>query len=147
MHITVLFSFTRATYFMVDMDVPSAYVQFIRSILPRKPRSEIYTMLGLQSTARICSIVISPSFEILVRHDRRRTGYPRFSDVGICSAVFFPRVQADQRQLPPPKETSKALIQRKYQLVKNHDRVGRLADTWNIPMSLSRVRVFGRSAS
>jgi isocitrate dehydrogenase kinase/phosphatase len=36
MHITVLFSFTRA-YFMVDMDVPSAYVQFIRSILPRKP--------------------------------------------------------------------------------------------------------------
>eukprot|EP01030_Chromulinospumella_sphaerica_P034293 gene34293-biopygen6527 len=50
MHITVLFSFTRA-YFMVDMDVPSAYVQFIRSILPRKPRSEIYTMLGLQKHA------------------------------------------------------------------------------------------------
>ncbi len=31
MQITVLFSFTRA-YFMVDMEVPSAYVQFIRSI-------------------------------------------------------------------------------------------------------------------
>jgi isocitrate dehydrogenase kinase/phosphatase len=47
MQITVLFSFTRA-YFMVDMEVPSAYVQFIRSILPKKPRSEIYTMIGLQ---------------------------------------------------------------------------------------------------
>jgi len=30
---------------------------------------------------------------------------------------------------PPPKETTKALIKEKYQLVKNHDRVGRLADT------------------
>ena len=33
---------------MVDMEVPSAYVQFLRSIMPKKPRSEIYTVLGLQ---------------------------------------------------------------------------------------------------
>ncbi len=44
--IAVLFSLSRA-YFMVDMDVPSAYVQFLRTIMPNKPRSEIYTMLGL----------------------------------------------------------------------------------------------------
>ena len=44
--ISVLFSLSRA-YFMVDMDVPSGYVQFLRSIMPNKPRSELYTMLGL----------------------------------------------------------------------------------------------------
>ena len=31
----ILFSFARA-YFMVDMEIPSAYVQFLRSMMPRK---------------------------------------------------------------------------------------------------------------
>jgi isocitrate dehydrogenase kinase/phosphatase len=44
--ISVLFSLSRA-YFMVDMEVPSGYVAFLRSIMPNKPPSEIYTMLGL----------------------------------------------------------------------------------------------------
>jgi isocitrate dehydrogenase kinase/phosphatase len=43
--IGLLFSLSRA-YFMVDMEVPSGYVQFLRSIMPNKPRSELYTMLG-----------------------------------------------------------------------------------------------------
>ena len=34
----MLFSFARA-YFMVDMEIPSAYVQFLRSLMPRKPRT------------------------------------------------------------------------------------------------------------
>jgi isocitrate dehydrogenase kinase/phosphatase len=59
-HVTLLFSFTRA-YFMVDMEVPSAYVQFLRSLMPRKPRSEIYTVLGLQNRARPCSTATSCS--------------------------------------------------------------------------------------
>jgi isocitrate dehydrogenase kinase/phosphatase len=42
----VLFSFARA-YFMVDMEIPSAYVQFLRSMMPRKPRNELYNALGL----------------------------------------------------------------------------------------------------
>ena len=42
----MLFSFARA-YFMVDMEMPSAYVQFLRSMMPRKPRAEIYNALGL----------------------------------------------------------------------------------------------------
>jgi len=51
LHIAVLFSFTRA-YFLVDMEVPSAYVQFLRSLLPRKPKSELYTLLGLQKQGK-----------------------------------------------------------------------------------------------
>ncbi|AMP02259.1 isocitrate dehydrogenase kinase/phosphatase family protein [Collimonas arenae] len=49
--LAILFSFTRA-YFMVDMEVPSAYVQFLRTLLPNKPRSEIYTILGLQKLGK-----------------------------------------------------------------------------------------------
>jgi isocitrate dehydrogenase kinase/phosphatase len=33
----VLFSFARA-YFFVDMEVPAAYVSFLRWLMPKKPR-------------------------------------------------------------------------------------------------------------
>ena len=49
--ISQLFSLNRA-YFLVDMEVPSAYVQFLRSIMPGKPKSELYTMLGLQKQGK-----------------------------------------------------------------------------------------------
>ena len=32
---------------MVDMEIPSAYVQFLRSMMPRKPRNQRSTTLGL----------------------------------------------------------------------------------------------------
>ena len=46
-----LFSFSRA-YFMADMEVPSAYVNFLKTIMPSKPTSELYTMLGLQKQGK-----------------------------------------------------------------------------------------------
>jgi isocitrate dehydrogenase kinase/phosphatase len=46
-----LFSLARA-YFMVDMEVPSAFVQFLQAILPDKPRAELYTALGLQKQGK-----------------------------------------------------------------------------------------------
>ena len=42
----VLFSLSRA-YFMVDMDVPSGYIHFLQTLMPSKPRSELYTAVGL----------------------------------------------------------------------------------------------------
>ena len=45
--LTILFGFSRA-YFLVDMEVPSGYVQFLCTLLPRKPVAELYRMLGLQ---------------------------------------------------------------------------------------------------
>ncbi|MGO4611139.1 isocitrate dehydrogenase kinase/phosphatase AceK regulatory subunit, partial [Variovorax sp. 2RAF20] len=47
----ILFSFAHA-YFMVDMEIPSAYVTFLRDLLPRKSRAEIYTSLGLQKQGK-----------------------------------------------------------------------------------------------
>ncbi len=47
----VLFSFAHA-YFLVDMEIPSAFVTFLRDLLPRKSRAEIYTSLGLQKQGK-----------------------------------------------------------------------------------------------
>ena len=56
----MLFSFARA-YFMVDMEIPSAYVQFLRSMMPRKPRNEIYNALGLAKFKRARFLLASTS--------------------------------------------------------------------------------------
>ncbi|MET3118758.1 isocitrate dehydrogenase kinase/phosphatase [Undibacterium sp. GrIS 1.8] len=127
--ITILFSFTRA-YFMVDMLVPSAYVQFIRSILPKKPRSEIYTILGLQKHGK--NLFYRDFLHHLKYSSDRIEAAPGIR--GLVMLVFalpsFPYVfKLIKDSFPPPKETTKALIKEKYQLVKNHDRVGRMADT------------------
>jgi isocitrate dehydrogenase kinase/phosphatase len=53
----MLFSFARA-YFTVEM-IPAAYVQFLRSLMPRKPRSEITTRWPGQSRARTISTATS----------------------------------------------------------------------------------------
>ncbi len=50
-HIGRVFSLARS-YFMVDMEVPSAYVAFLQTILPSKPKAEFYTMLGLQKQGK-----------------------------------------------------------------------------------------------
>ena len=47
----LVFSFARA-YFIVTMEVPSAYVQFLRSLMPRKQSSELYSALGLQKQGK-----------------------------------------------------------------------------------------------
>ena len=129
MQITILFSFTRA-YFMVDMEVPSAYVQFIRSILPRKPRSEIYTMLGLQKHGK--NLFYRDFLHHLKYSSDQIAAAPGIR--GLVMLVFalpsFPYVfKLIKDSFPPPKETTRELVQEKYQLVKNHDRVGRMADT------------------
>jgi isocitrate dehydrogenase kinase/phosphatase len=127
--ITILFSFTRA-YFMVDMEVPSAYVHFVRTLLPTKPRSEIYTMLGLQKHGK------SLFYRDFLHHLRHSSD--RFESApgirGLVMIVFalpsFPYVfKVIKDHFPAPKETTRAIVKEKYVLVKNHDRVGRMADT------------------
>ena len=127
--ITLLFSFTRA-YFMVDMEVPSAYVKFLRGMLPNKPRSEIYTILGLHKQGK--AAFYRDFLHHLAHSSDRFEIAPGIR--GLVMVVFslpsFPYVfKAIKDSFPPPKETTRALVKEKYQLVKCHDRVGRMADT------------------
>ncbi len=125
----MLFSFARA-YFMVDMEVPSAYVQFLRSMMPRKPRNEIYNALGLAKQGKTLF------YRDFLHHLRHSTDKFRIAPgiKGMVMLVFdlpsFPYVfKVIKDYYPPPKDTSREQIKGKYLLVKQHDRVGRMADT------------------
>ena len=125
----MLFSFARA-YFLVDMEIPSAYVQFLRSMMPRKPRSELYSAIGLQKQGK------NIFYRDLLAHLRHSSDTFRIAPgiKGMVMLVFdlpsFPYVfKVIKDFYPPQKETTRELIQSKYLLVKQHDRVGRMADT------------------
>ncbi len=125
----MLFSFARA-YFMVDMEVPSAYVQFLRSLMPRKPRAELYSAIGLQKHGK------NLFYRDFLYHLRHSSDKFRIAPgiKGMVMLVFdlpsYPFVfKLIKDYFPPQKETTRELIQSKYLLVKQHDRVGRMADT------------------
>ncbi|MGV8826587.1 bifunctional isocitrate dehydrogenase kinase/phosphatase, partial [Methylibium petroleiphilum] len=125
----LLFSFARA-YFLVDMEIPSAYVQFLRSLMPRKPRWELYNALGLQKQGK------NQFYRDFLYHLRHSSDSFRIAPgiKGMVMLVFdlpsFPFVfKVIKDFYPPQKDTTRELIQSKYQLVKTHDRVGRMADS------------------
>jgi len=125
----MLFSYARA-YFMVDMQVPSAYVQFLRSLMPRKPRAELYSALGLQKQGK------NSFYRDFLYHLRHSTDHFRIAPgiKGMVMLVFdlpsFPFVfKLIKDYYPPQKDTTREQIKGKYYLVKTHDRVGRMADT------------------
>jgi isocitrate dehydrogenase kinase/phosphatase len=141
-HVAVLFSFSRA-YFLVDMEVPSACVRFLLSIMPRKSEVDLYAMLGLQKQAKTL-------FYRLLQHHLRhsRDNFQIAPGVrGMVMLVFslpsFPFVfKMIKDRFDPPKTSTREEVRQKYLLVKNHDRVGRLADTLeysNVAIPLSRI--------
>lgn len=125
----LLFSFSRAA-FLVDMDIPSAYVQFLRGLMPHKPRAEIYNALGLAKQGK------NLFYRDLLWHLRHSTDAFRIAPgiKGMVMLVFdmpsFPYVfKIIKDSFPAPKDTTPEQVRGKYQLVKRHDRVGRMADT------------------
>ncbi|MDD2711685.1 MAG: bifunctional isocitrate dehydrogenase kinase/phosphatase [Simplicispira sp.] len=125
----MLFSFARA-YFMVDMEIPSAYVQFLRSLMPRKPRAELYNALGLAKQGKTLF------YRDFLYHLKHSTDQLRIAPgiKGMVMLVFdlpsFPYVfKLIKDYYPPQKDTTREKIKAKYLLVKQHDRVGRMADT------------------
>ncbi len=125
----MIFSYARA-YFMVDMEIPSAYVHFLRALMPRKPRGELYNSLGLQKHGK------NLFYRDFLAHQRHSSDKFRIAPgiKGMVMLVFdlpsFPYVfKVIKDFYPPQKETTREQIKGKYLLVKQHDRVGRMADT------------------
>ena len=127
--IVMLFSYARA-YFLVDMQVPSAYIQFLRTLMPRKPRAELYSAVGLHKQGK------NSFYRDLLVHLRHSTDRFRIAPgiKGMVMLVFdlpsFPYVfKLIKDFYPVQKNTTREQIKGKYRLVKRHDRVGRMADT------------------
>ena len=127
--LAVLFSFARA-YFLVDMEAPAAYADFLRSILPGKPASEIYTSVGLAKQGKT---LFYRDFLHHLKHQRSIcycSRNQRPGDDGVHAAVVSLLFKLIKDVIPHPKETDRDQVMAKYQLVKMHDRAGRMADTW-----------------
>jgi isocitrate dehydrogenase kinase/phosphatase len=125
----VLFSFARA-YFFVDMEVPAAYVSFLRQLMPKKPRAEMYMTVGLAKQGK--TMFYRDLFYHLKHSSDNFVVAPGIK--GMVMLVFtlpsFPYVfKVIRDHFAPPKEMDRQTVKDKYLLVKYHDRVGRLADT------------------
>ena len=138
--IEALFNFSRA-YFMVDMEVPSAYVRFLKSLMPTKPESELYTMLGLHKQGK--TAFYRDMLAHLNHSDDRFVIAPGIKGLvmGVFTLPSFPyvfKIIKDTRR----KDVSREFVRKQYQLVKVHDRVGRMADTWeysDVPFPKARL--------
>jgi len=125
----VLFSFARA-YFFVDMEVPAAYVSFLRWLMPKKPRAEMYMAVGLAKQGKT---LFYRDLHYHLRHSSDRfVVAPGIK--GLVMLVFtlpsFPYVfKVIRDRFAPPKDIDRQTVKDKYLLVKLHDRVGRMADT------------------
>lgn len=138
--LSTLFSFTRA-YFLVDMETPAAYVGFLNSLLPRKPKAEIYTTIGLQKQGK--TLFYRDFLHHLAHSHDAFDIAPGIH--GMVMTVFtlssYPYVFKLIRDRIAKDGMDHATVRRKYQLVKKHDRVGRMADTWEYSqVALPRAR-------
>ena len=126
--VSVVFSFTRS-YFQVEAECPRALVEFLRTLMPRKPLDELYTSLGFHKHGK------TELVRALLRHMQANDA--RFEvaegDKGLVMAVFaMPSLNVVFKiikdRFGPPKQTTRAQVMEKYRLVFVRDRVGRLAD-------------------
>jgi isocitrate dehydrogenase kinase/phosphatase len=138
--IEALFNFSRA-YFMVDMETPSAYVRFLQTLMPTKPQSELYTMLGLHKQGK--TLFYRDLLQHLSHSTDRFVVAPGIAGLvmGVFTLPSFPFVFKfikDRRR----KDVSREYVKGRYQLVKAHDRVGRMADSWeysDVPFPKDRL--------
>jgi len=126
--VSQLFGFSYA-YFMVKHPVPSAIVDFLKSLMPRRKREGLYSAIGYQKHGK------TDFYRGFLHH-------LDYSDDNLILAPGIPGMVMSVFTLPsypyvfkvirdyfaPPKDITRKQVEEKYQLVKQHDRVGRMAD-------------------
>jgi len=126
--VSVLFSFTRS-YFHVDLERVGEAVLFLKSMLPRKPVSELFIVLGRAKQGK------TERFREIFRHldetDDRFVMAP--GEKGLVMACFtlssFDVVfKVIRDRFPAVKNVLREEVMAKYDLVFKHDRAGRLVD-------------------
>ncbi|MFI3309782.1 bifunctional isocitrate dehydrogenase kinase/phosphatase [Ewingella allii] len=126
---SIVFGFARS-YFMVYAPQPAALVEWLREILPGKTTAELYSAIGCQKHAKT---------ECYREHLRfmANTQQPFIIAPGVKGMVMLVFTLADSDRVfkvikdnfAPQKEVTETQVKACYQLVKEHDRVGRMADT------------------
>lgn len=125
-----IFSFSRA-YFMIDTEVPAAIVDFLRPLMPRKGKAELYTAIGLHKFGK------AEFYRNFLKHLRYSSDdflvAPGIQGMVMCVFTLpsFPFVfKVIKDRFPSPKDVTREVVRAKYRMVQLHDRVGRMADSW-----------------
>ena len=126
---SIVFGFARA-YFMVYAPLPAALVAWLKPILPGKTLAERYMAIGCQKHGKTESY--REYLQALAQSDAAFEIAPGIR--GMVMLVFtlpgFDRVfKVIKDRFAPQKEVTEMQVRACYQQVKEHDRVGRLADT------------------
>lgn len=126
--LSAVFSYSQA-YFMIEHQVPSSIIAFLQAILPERNRSELYSAIGFHKQGK------SDFYRHFLHHlrhsDDKFIVAPGIR--GMVMAVFtLPSYRyvfkIIKDKFAPQKEFTRKQVEEKYQLVKRHDRVGRMAD-------------------
>lgn len=129
-HISSIFTYYRA-HFLVDIDIPSEMVRFLKSILPHKPVSELYTCLGFEKHGK--TELYRNFLNHLEEHQEEQFDFAPGIKGMVMACFTMPRFnmvfKIIKDSFAPPKAVSEKDVKKKYELVTQHDRVGRLADT------------------
>jgi isocitrate dehydrogenase kinase/phosphatase len=126
--VSIVFSFTRS-YFHVDLERVAEAVVFLRSILPRKPVSELFTVLGRAKQGK------TERYRELIGHLERTADLFTYApgERGLVM-VCFTQASLDvvfkviRDRFAYPKTVLREEVLAKYQMVFVHDRAGRLVD-------------------
>ncbi|HEX4675180.1 MAG TPA: bifunctional isocitrate dehydrogenase kinase/phosphatase [Steroidobacteraceae bacterium] len=126
--VSIVFSFTRS-YFHVDLERVGEAVLFLKSILPVKPVSELFTVLGRAKQGK------TERYRELMHHlnitrDRFVHAAGERGLVMVCFTLpsFDVVFKIIRDRFPYPKNVLREEVMAKYQLVFKHDRAGRLVD-------------------
>ena len=126
--VSVLFSFTRS-YFHVDLAHVGEVVKFLGEMLPRKPVSELYTVLGRAKQGK------TERYRELFRHLQHSDDQFAFAPgekglVMVCFTLpsFDVVFKLIRDQFPVQKNIVRHDVLAKYELVFKRDRAGRLVD-------------------
>ncbi|KNC65974.1 bifunctional isocitrate dehydrogenase kinase/phosphatase [Pseudoalteromonas ardens] len=125
----IIFGFARA-YFLVETHAPSAMVGFLQQLMPNKTTAELYNAIGFHKQGKT---EFYRDFLFHLQHSEDvftiAPGTP-----GMVMMVFtlpnFPFVfKVIKDVFAESKPFGRDTVLARYQLVKSHDRVGRMADT------------------
>lgn len=139
----VIFGFARA-YFMVETHAPSALVRFLNQLMPNKTLAELYNAIGFHKQGK------TEFYRELLNHLQHSNddfvvapGTPGMVMMVFTLPSFDYVFKVIKDTFGESKPFGRDTVLKRYQLVKNHDRVGRMADTIeysNVVFPLARFK-------
>jgi isocitrate dehydrogenase kinase/phosphatase len=141
--VSIVFSFARS-YFFVEMDRPGEMVDWLLSIMPLKPVSEVYAAVGYNKHGK--TELYRSLLHRLATTDDRFEFAPGQRGMVMCVFTlpgFDVVFKVIRDRFEPPKTVTHQEVRDKYRLVFRHDRAGRLVDAQEFEHLVFDVRRFG----